>query len=645
MRPVHACAATLALFAPNLALAQWAQTTSAGDVELFKNRAEVSVMVSIENPTETAIEAQLGVSIGEGAATGLAMRSPLGANLWSEGELDRGEAALARYLKMSPTPVSASPLSAILSWTSAGYLDLRMSVPARKTQFVSYKFVAPVTYAAGVYRYELPQLDASIPGFVNVHLADKKGTLTIDDVASPDGIGRVRIDASHVLTYTVPTTEPAIGEIAILPTKEGEAYVDFHVDLSPHVAEVPEDARVVVLLDASRSVSAEDGAAIVSAARSYLHAFDGHDARVALVTFDRGARVLGADPTAPFAASADADTTLGALTLPRGNGSNLDVALAKATELLAAEAGPKRVVLFTDLATADRLVPADLTAKVPGGAILHIARIHAAYGALSRDDETPWAALPKATGGLAWEGAASEDDEHHRSVFEELARPKRLENARVAPVVDGMKTELGAVPEGTRISSAAFRAPVDTAVLTVDGELWSQPFHKVFAPSASYRKLAASFVFANSTYEHLDPEALVTFANVARVVTPVTSLVTKDAANAPFELETFGTGGFGGIGIGSSSCGCCGVGIGTTGTLGSGFDPEAWLHREVGAIKVACDSTGGGEVDVESTLDEIVDVHVTGASTDAASTCIAERVWSLTLDAAFRSFDHRTWRM
>lgn len=641
-RPALAAAPALLASAlvPGAALAQWNETTSAADVELFRNRAEVSVMVTLENPTERAIQAELGFSIGSGTATGLAMLSPFGENTWRKGELDRGEAALDRYLRMSTTPVASSPLSALLSWTGAGYVDLRTSIPALGAQAVSYQFIAPVTYDGGLYKYEMPALDPSVAGFVNVRLADKNGTLTIDDVPAEGGVGRVRIDSSHAVTYAVPTTEPVLGDIAVLPTKEGQALVDFKVDLSPHLAEVPEHAQIIVLLDGSRSISANDGLGSLAAARSYLNAFDQHDAHVALVTFDRTARVIGADPAAPFVPSDDAITTLRTMTtLPRANGSNLDVALAKATELLASVTGPKRVVLFTDLATADRLVPNDLVPKVPPGAILHIAQTSHASATLSRDDDTEWAVVPRSTGGLAWIGAAMDDDADARAVFEELARPKRLDRARISPSVDGT-TELGSLPEGTRFASASIRAPEGYA-LTVDGELWSQPFHKVFATTTAYRRLAAAFVFGNGIHEQLDAETQFAFASLAHVVSPVTSLVTKDAANAPFDLESFGTGGFGGSGGYSTSC-ACGIHDAQPPKLAVQFDPKVWLEREIRPIVVACDPTGAPTIDVESTRDEIVDVHVNHASSAAASTCISDGVWGVTLGEAFRSITHTT---
>ena len=71
-------------------------------------------------------------------------------------------------------------------------------------------------------------------------------------------------------------------------------------------------------------------------------------------------------------------------------------------------------------------------------------------------------------------------------------------------------------------------------------------------------------------------------------------------------------------------------------------DPQAWFDREVGAIKLACDPKSGAKVAVESTFDEIVDVHVDGASSATTSECITEKVWALELEAGFRhpSFTH-----
>lgn len=641
-RPVLVALAVLVPVAiPAAALAQWEQTSSSAVVELSQSRAEVAVMVSVKNDAETAMEAQLGVSIGTGAATGLAMLSPHGANLWREADLDKSEAAMTRYLRMSSAPVASTPLSAILTWQSVGYFDLWTSVPAKAQQFLSYKFVVPVDYSAGQYRVEIPALDYTVPGFVNVHLADnlaeKGGKLVVDDVASPDGRARVAIDASHTILWSVPTTEPVFGEIAVLPSTKEEALVDYHVDLASRVAEVPDHARVVVLLDASRSLGDAQAWALVSAAKSYLHAFRGHDATAALIAFDRGTRSL--DPSGAFVASADAEAILAGMigsgaSATLGNGSNLDVALAKASDLLAPESGPKRVVLFTDLATADRLTPESLKGKLPSGALLHIAKVASGGARLVRDDDSTWASLPRATGGLVWAGAATEDDDDQRSVFEELARPKRIDLAKVSPRRDGDDGTPATYVEGSRIASSSFRA-TEAALVTLDGELWSQPFKKTFGTTASYRKLAAGLVFATSAYEHLDDDAKLAFANIGHVVSPVTSLVAKDGPAAPFDRDSFGRGGFGGGGIGTSSC-CCAMGPRHGDPSPPTVDPQTWFDGEVGAIRLACDPTGGAKIAVETTFDEIVDVRVEGASTEAASECITEKVWALDLDAGFR---------
>ncbi|MFO0613947.1 MAG: vWA domain-containing protein [Polyangiaceae bacterium] len=639
-----------ALLVPEAAFAQWNETSSGANVELYRNRAEVSVMVSISNDSETAVEAQLGVSIGSGAATGLALLSPWGANLWQEAELERGDAAMLRYTQMAEAPVGAKPLSAILAWGSAGYLDLYASVPAKGQQVVSYKFVAPVTYSGGHYHYELSALDYSVPGWVNVRVAEKGGALVADEIPSPDGRARLTIDAGHSLAWTVPVTDPVFGEIAVLP-KSGQAaaastntapmaLVDYHLDVAPRVAEIPEHARIVVLIDASRSLDDADGTALFLAAQSYVHAFDGHDAKVALVTFDRSARLL--DPATGFAPAADAEAALAArasATNPRGNGSNLDVALAKAGELLAPEAGPKRVVLFTDLHTADRLTAESVTPHVPAGAILHVVAAGAGLATLERDDTSPWAPLARATGGLVWSAAAADDDAVQRSVFEELARPKAIDHARVSPAPDANSDgQMGRVDEGTRIASSAFRA-ADGATVTIDGELWSQPLHKVFGATAAYRKLAAGLVFADGAFEDLDPETMLAFANLGHVVSPVTSLVAKDAANAPFDRDAIGRGGFGGGSIGTTSC-CCTMPTHTQPAPLPAVDTQGFLDREVAAIKLACDPSAKPKVSVESTLDEIVDVHVDGASSQAASECMTEKVWALVLDRGFRAYDH-----
>jgi hypothetical protein len=173
----------------------------------------------------------------------------------------------------------------------------------------------------------------------------------------------------------------------------------------------------------------------MAAARAYLRAFS-HGAQVTLVTFDRR-------PATPFGSGLPVGEALARMQgfAPTSrNGSNVDAAITRADAILAASsAGTRRMLVLTDLLTRQALTPVRLaTLALRSGCTVHVATVaQGDVSSMNRDDDDPWSAFPRKTGGLLWHAEAPERDTADRRVFDEWARPKRLDHLKVAGFPEG----------------------------------------------------------------------------------------------------------------------------------------------------------------------------------------------------------------
>jgi hypothetical protein len=413
---------------------------------------------------------------------------------------------------------------------------------------------------------------------------------------------------------------------------------------APHIGEVPRGAHVVVLFDNSRSMPHRDAA--LASVRSYLGHMSG--AVVDFMTFDREVK----SPIGKTVPVADALTRLSTLTLEPKNGSRLDDALAKADAILqTSPALQRRVIVVTDTLMRAELAPEKVGATAwKSGAIMHLAVVKEGVAAAQRDDDSPWATLPRKTGGLFWHATSpSQIDPTTRTVFEEWARPKRIDKLVVKGLPSDSYASTDTLDEGQGIELFTL---ADEGAPRVDlaGEIWSRPFTSTYVPTDEQAKLASALVFGSDLFGSLSEAEQMVLAMRGGAVSPVTSYLAIEPGVRPSN-EGLDWGGIGhGFGVGSGQG--FGSGHGRLGSMGTRptFDKEAWLRRQLAAAAKHCGAlptatTDAITVALETTTIEVVDIGAvqTAPVRDAKiESCVREEMWSVTLPNDFDD-DHEAF--
>jgi hypothetical protein len=296
------------------------------------------------------------------------------------------------------------------------------------------------------------------------------------------------------------------------------------------------------------------------------------------------------------------------------------------------------VVVVTDTLTRSELTPAKIgAASWKSGAVVHVAVVADGAPSVMRDDDSPWATLPRRTGGLFWNGAASWPiDTSTRTVFEEWARPTRIDKL----VVKGLSGTFIApemLGEGEGIEHFVL-ADTGTTRVEITGELWSKPLRAVAMPTAEQGKLASALIFGSSLWSDLSEDEQMKVALLGGAVSPVTSYLAIEPGVRPSnEGLDWGTVGHAdGIGLGQ------GFGNGHGRMAGSGtrrtVDKNAWLRAQLlSAMRMCSPSSRAVTATLEATLDEIVDVGPVelSPSHDAKNeSCVREELWKITLPSA-----------
>ncbi len=572
-----------------------------------------------------------------GVVTGLrTSETRNGRVVWHEGELVAADLAAARY--DDPSNTGGATDAALLSWSLPGYLALRVAPRPQRRVGVGYDVELPTEWVDGRERVVLdPAALGSGRATATVRTDVAGGRIFVDGAATYSGYG-FALDEAHLVEVEPPRGQEIVeGRLAAVPLGPERALVVLRFAAPKRITEVPLGARIVVVLDTSRSLSPDDVRAEMRAAHAYLAHFEGKDARVALVAFDRHAR----DLTRGFVAVAAARALLDGPAWPRANGSAIDEAVARAAILLARVPTrvPKRVIVLGDLLARRGVEPTHIAP--PPGAIVHVASVTSSGASVRRIDDHPWAALPRATGGLLFRATAphgaarrATDREVVEKAFLEWARPVRVDHMvwRV-PGSPGWGEDPGVLEEGESVTYRAVQ-PTSPTSATLEGELWSRRLEKTIVPSSSEGAVWSALVFGTDLVHDLSDDEVRSLARAAGAASPATSYVvagpgvrrsrTDDDIRERFEAI------------------CC---KGFPGVYGRGSGPEAhhrflapdyqrvfaaWMKRAVRR----CGAEGRTRISAETTLGEIVDVHVdvSGDAPDGSqASCVREATWALEL--------------
>ncbi len=646
------CAAALALFASEGRADDVRGTRSEKlqershriDLRLDRGHAALTVRRTVWNGGARHDQATFMIDLPAGAvATGLRTLGYRDAQpSWFDGELLEAEAAAAKYQELTGLGGYYPKDPALLSWRSQDRLALQVFPCAPgQPKTVEYTLKMPTEYREGRHHLVLPRMGTErLAAELTVTAAQPGDGLFLDGKPVAAGTS-VTLDKETTDIALAPRAPGAIeGALASVPFDDDRVLVELRVDAAARLTEPPRNAHVVVLVDASRSIGQRDGAAAIAAARAMLAHLP--DAKVEVLTFDREVRALHGR----FVPAATADASLAVLALSRRNGSRIDDALARADALLAKapRGAPRRILALTDLRTRSRLTPSVVGAAVKSGALVHVGVVGEGEPSLERDDESPWAAPVRATGGLVWQGGASIAPiaaEPMAKVYEEWARPTRLHKlvVRAKGIEEALfadRTELheGEGLEEHRVHDEAVRE------LSVQGELWARPFRETMSPDEAHGRLWSALVFGSDLLGSIDEPAMMVLAMRGRAVSPVTSYLAIEPGVRPSTegLEEGEGLGLSGIGEGGGGRGE-GIGLGSIG----GIDPRGWLASALGPHLARCAPTArSARVTLETTLREVVDVtgvSIAGSGADGAaeSRCLEEAVWDLMLPSAFTS--------
>jgi hypothetical protein len=519
-----------------------------------------------------------------------------------------------------------------LEWLFDGALTLEVfAVLPGETVTVGYDVQVDPRYEAGVMTVEFPRSDEGLPP--RFERADVEAT-----------------DDGFILRRQHHTQPVADVRWATAPLATARVLWRFEVDAAPELEPLPVAPRIVFVLDASHSEGPDGLAAQLELLAPLLSNVP--DAQVeVVVTRHFAERLFGRFvPVSEVSAL----VTQHAARLVPGNGSNLEQGLLLAASALVGQNGPTRIIAFTDEAlrtTFSNDDALDGLSIAPTGTVVHLVfRSGGGSGPLeeSRDDEGALSPIASASGGVLFrvDGHAT-DPKASADTLLSLVRPVRVDGFHVE--ASGLEVAVeSSLPEGTmvRLHGLAEQPP---EFVTLTGKVWGRPFHRVVGTDLSLaRRLPGLAVGLSELRLQLEDDELRSAAFLAQAVSPVTAYLAAPPRAAPSRVGVPGLG-LGGIGIGSCGCGgsfssTCGIGRGVP-----GVDRRALLEEALAPGRAACADRlavpASGQLTVETTSDEVVDVRVTAAS-DAMAECLTEAAWALRLSPQFqRDASNRTWHL
>lgn len=630
-----------------------AETSHEIRVSLSATHATLRVRRQVFNGGDRHDQAIFQIEIPESSvAVGLAtLGSKNGRPFWFPGELMEAEAAAEKYRELTGIGGFYPKDPALLSWREQRALALQVfPCPPRAPKSVEYTLEMPTHYAGGRYYIELPKMGTERLAATATVVARHPGdSVFVRGVPLAAGAS-LRLDAEEPLRVELEPRAPRQfeAELASFEFGQGRALTRFRVAAAPRLSAVPKQARVVVLLDGSASLSADERLGAVEAAHAYLAHFP--DALAEVVVFDRKLR----PQHQRLVPASRAQRDLRALTLTPENGSDVDRALMYADTLLAREPErhPRRVLLLTDARTRTSLSPDALSAALASsGALLHVGVVAAGWLGLHRDDDHRWTRVTRPTGGLVWKAGVSPDDDpaRQRRVFEEWARPIALDHVTLSESLSELETSDWLRGDGERLPEGEAGDWVGLGTRAIGaaglrGELWTEPVALSFSPDGQAAQRWAALVFGSELLDQLSEPEMMVLARRGGAVSPVTSYLAIEPGVRP-STEGLDWG----SGLSASGIGFGGGGFGSGGGAPPAFDTQKYLEQRIQEQLTRCGASGRRlRLELETTRAEIVELtrlELEGPSSFALEQCVREGVWALALPPAFasESAQHRVY--
>jgi hypothetical protein len=393
------------------------------------------------------------------------------------------------------------------------------------------------------------------------------------------------------------------------------------IDLARELADVPADLHTAIVIDGSRSLTADEIEAQRAVVASYVAQVP-PQTRVQVIAYARDAKPLLPSWMPAVSAAAQIDREIRSLA-PR-NGSNLDRGIDEAASWLARARGTRRLVVISDERFPTRIdsLIAGFADRLPDRTLAHVVSLWMGGQGVERVEDLALSPLATATEGIST--SASLDD-NGKLDARMLVRPTGIDKVAVAgegwaPVSSPIETE--AIDNGTSATWFGLGSPV-SGPISISGFIWGKRFTRIVHPDPSRGRSIARELSAAGSFLDSDLHELV--AHAAFAVNESWSL-----------MATWGgTGGFadlggGGVGVGGFCCdtgGSTDIGHGT----GTGYAIHLDFRKQLAPTVARCGAQGISlSIIIETTFEEIVDVHVSGVD-DAMQTCIEEGVWATSL--------------
>lgn len=477
-----------------------------------------------------------------------------------------------------------------------------------------------------------------------------KATATDTPVFVPDAPESANDGGTATIVMAPPPIDVVAARLGKVIASTEHAFSRLELDTAPELRPLPKNARVVFVIDASRSAGPEHIGAQLALVRGYLaHVPDAHAEIVVTRRFAAAAfgRFLPAKEVPAAIAKA-----LEAGTFDEGNGSALDEGVRLSTKLLDGAAGSAhRIVIMTDELLRTRFQNAwvldDLRA-LTAATIVHVVAPsldHNEESHLERDDKAKLAPFASEHHGIfARIDGLPALDKRVMDAALGLVRPMQIDFFAVQGLDvsrDDDALEGGAGNGNVLREGAGVRAMVPLVAsaapdrVTLRGKIWGDAWKRTVNVDGAFSRATAAWVFGEDEHHELTDKEQLKVAFMGRAVSPVTSYLATEPGVRPspvgIDRSSLGSG------FGSGSMGSRGFGAG-----GGGREPVRDLRGLVDAAARACyakhDAKGARKVslDAETTYDEIVDVIApAGTEREPLTACLVEAVWAVRLPSAF----------
>jgi von Willebrand factor type A domain len=563
---------------------------------------------------------------------------------WLDGSLMATVDARERYQEGGGTDPAAALLELGDEDGLARLSISGLSERARRT--VRYRVLVPMRYEDGRYVMRIPPRPAGLAPVIVPKSPDGRITLNGRRVSAGHGF---RVDAAKDTVIALhprrdPAAAPLDGSLTVVPF--GDQFLTHaRLEVQPQLSERPVDARLVFLVDTSRSVDDAMVARQIAAVVAVLASMP--SAKADVVAFNRAS-----EPRfGRFVPSALAQRSLEQWKPDRANGTELVAAIKSAAEQLATQpAGPKRIVVFSDGLLPSHAPIQALTDELPADlAVMHLVKVARNSGApsLMRDTGSAWEQAAARTGGVAWFANAVAGREHRDAMersFVRLARPTVLDELSLAssPWLDtGPLCAPFELAEGAGTSLLAL-ADQPLPWIRVKAKLWQENV-EVTLPSAEQEgSVWAALAFGTFVLPFDDERALLDLAQRGGAVTHLTSYVAGRTVAPPPIPNADSTFGQLSRRVRTSACG----------GVVSGRHPgnrKQWLENQ---LRVAWFDCGGAlhsaAITLETARGEIQAVAaptLSAAAPKKMGPCLREAAWQVELADMFVDDEPRQWSL